>query len=438
MRMSGSIAKSSIMALVFAVIPISNFSTLAAGPQTPSCGNYKVTTNEVIVGVKFSKGTYQINAFGISCTKVMGSKGLFAKFLMLKDKDPLPKPWRYLADAVGAPKFTSGARVGFRVQSITTPTPIPTPSPTPTEIGVSTVSIDELKAEKVYVISRQNVNNSISQSSYINIFLNYNIGPNQKNSVISAEKDSINQAAKLWSKIYQPKEQLEVLFYNFIDLNWAETKFKQITGAETFYSAKSCNVNYCGGASAGRVGNGPWVYEQGLGGTLWNKSTSAHEYTHLAQTSGDSNYWNIAPLWLVEGMAQFYGEAIGYLPFDSNLKTRGEIHRQYGLDFRAANLGDIKTMLEKNSSVTVKSLMQLVEFPNPRHTQATTSAAYLLGSYATEVLVAVYGQTSVEQFISSFSTSSDWKVNFYKSFGISPDDFYVKLTPYLFEVSKEL
>ena len=76
-----------------------------------------------IVGVKFPKGTYQINSFGISCTKVMGSKGLFAKFLKLKDRDPLPKPWRYLADAIGAPKFSSGPGVGFRVQLITTPTP---------------------------------------------------------------------------------------------------------------------------------------------------------------------------------------------------------------------------------------------------------------------------------------------------------------------------
>ena len=149
MRMRGSIAKGLLMALVFALIPISTYSTSAAGPQTPSCGNYKVATNEVIVGVKFPKGSYQINSFGISCTKVMGSKGLFAQFLKLKDKDPLPKPWRYLADAIGAPKFSSAPGVGFRVQLITpTPkasptaigdpagaiggTPSPTPSPTPT------------------------------------------------------------------------------------------------------------------------------------------------------------------------------------------------------------------------------------------------------------------------------------------------------------------
>ena len=129
MRMRGSIAKGLRIALVFAIIPISTYSTIAAGPQTPSCGNYKVSTNQVIAGVKFPKGSYQINTFGISCAKVMGSKGIFAQFLKLKDKDPLPKPWRYLVDAVGAPKFTSGTGVGFRIQKIS-PTPTPTPFPT--------------------------------------------------------------------------------------------------------------------------------------------------------------------------------------------------------------------------------------------------------------------------------------------------------------------
>ncbi|TRZ86089.1 MAG: cytochrome b5 domain-containing protein [Streptomycetaceae bacterium] len=125
MKRSSILVVSIFFALTSATAPLVS----AAGPQTPSCGNYKVTKNEVIVGVEFPKGTYQINVFGISCTKVMGSKGLFAQFLKLKDKDPLPKPWSYLADAIGAPKFSSGPGVGFRVQLIT-PTPTPTPTPT--------------------------------------------------------------------------------------------------------------------------------------------------------------------------------------------------------------------------------------------------------------------------------------------------------------------
>ena len=143
MRIKGSAATGFLLALTIALIPVSSYSAIAAGPQTPSCGNYTVTANEVIVGVKFPKGTYQINAFGISCEKVMGSKGLFAQFLKLKDTDPLPKPWSYLADTIGEPKFSSGPGVGFRVQLLTlTPTAIPTPiaSATPTATPLSTAT----------------------------------------------------------------------------------------------------------------------------------------------------------------------------------------------------------------------------------------------------------------------------------------------------------
>ena len=62
-----------VLSIFFALTSTTATLVSAAGPQTPSCGNYKVTTNDVIVGVKFPKGSYQINAFGISCTKVMVS-----------------------------------------------------------------------------------------------------------------------------------------------------------------------------------------------------------------------------------------------------------------------------------------------------------------------------------------------------------------------------
>lgn len=325
---------------------------------------------------------------------------------------------------------------------VSTPASQPKPSQTQLEIPrvgrYEAVAIDTLSANSVYGRSRQEVNDAITKSSYVNTYLNFNIGPNQNSALITGEKDSLSKAARLWSSIYQPKEQLEVLFYNYVDLDWAKAKYTELTGAQTFYSATSCTTTYCGNSSAGRTGNGPWIYEQGLGGTLWNKATPAHEYTHLAQTSGSSNYWNIAPLWLVEGMAQFYGEAIGFVPFDSNLITRGEIHRQYSSDYKVAKQVDLKNLLEKNDVATVKTLMQSIEFPNPRHEQGLTAAAYLLGSYGSEVLVAVYGHSSVEAFIKAFTTSSDWKSNFNMSFGISSDEFYAKLTPYLFEVSKEL
>ena len=39
--------KGLLLAIVLALIPISAYGTEHAGPKTPSCGNYKVTKNEV-------------------------------------------------------------------------------------------------------------------------------------------------------------------------------------------------------------------------------------------------------------------------------------------------------------------------------------------------------------------------------------------------------
>ena len=93
-------------------------SAVAGGPKVPSCGTYKVLKNETIAGQAFPKGTYVVHAIGVPCNKVIGKKGLFAKFLNLPDNAALPKPWIYLAGAIGAPKFSSGQGVGFRAQRI--------------------------------------------------------------------------------------------------------------------------------------------------------------------------------------------------------------------------------------------------------------------------------------------------------------------------------
>jgi hypothetical protein len=54
----------------------------------------------------------------LEAMKSMGKTGLFSQFLQLKENDQLPKPWRYLKAAVGAPKFVKGPGVGFRVERV--------------------------------------------------------------------------------------------------------------------------------------------------------------------------------------------------------------------------------------------------------------------------------------------------------------------------------
>ena len=104
--------------LIVAAVTLIASSAFAQGPQTPSCGTFIVEKDSTIEGHLFTKGTYKINAIGISCEKVMGKYGLFDQFLSQDKSTPLPKPWKYLSEAVGAPKFVVAPGVGFRAQRI--------------------------------------------------------------------------------------------------------------------------------------------------------------------------------------------------------------------------------------------------------------------------------------------------------------------------------
>lgn len=107
-----------LLAVAACAVAIAAPGARAAGPQGPSCGTFKVRKNERIVNHPFPKGTYRLNAIGISCEKVRGKYGLFDQFLGQDDDTPLPRPWRFLAGAVGAPKFSAAPGVGFRAQWI--------------------------------------------------------------------------------------------------------------------------------------------------------------------------------------------------------------------------------------------------------------------------------------------------------------------------------
>lgn len=104
-------------ALVLCLVPVQAH---AAVPELPSCGKYTVSKNQIIAGREFSKGKYQIQVYGISCSRVLGKNGLFRKFLKLNDQDQLPKPWKHISGSAGTSRFSSGPGVGFRVNLIST------------------------------------------------------------------------------------------------------------------------------------------------------------------------------------------------------------------------------------------------------------------------------------------------------------------------------
>ena len=89
-----------------------------------------------------------------------------------------------------------------------------------------------------------------------------------------------------------------------------------------------------------------------------------------------------------------------------------------------------------NDVESVKKIMRSLE--SSRGSTGAIGLSYLLGSYATEVLVSIYGHEKMAMFYKGYSSGQNSEGNFLNVFGISLDVFYTKLTPYLAAVSAEL
>jgi len=425
MRIKGGVAKGLLISMILALIPLSAFGTNHAGPKTPSCGNYKVSTNEIIVGVKFPKGTYQINAFGISCAKVMGSKGLFAKFLKLKDKDPLPKPWYYLADAVGAPKFSSGPGVGFRVQLIAarpTPTPSPTPEKTPT--------IDNSFVPWSTEFAIENVSERAFKS-----FLDWS-----KEQALSPRKHQVIVQDTL--KDFKIVEDLQKIdnFTSGLFSQYFKTKSVTVIGSDEQWvisqifasggnlrnSQGRCNerydfLNIC----MNRDSHFGMVV---LDDCLLSKSPPCgisllpHEYFHLVQLNLADNvegqHWNYGfeeaknsfPHWLVEGSANFIASAIASIYLDGKYS-----------DFRKQSLS--------NRSRGPHMANALVDYevitPNQGWDEIRASS-YNIGHIATEFIVASIGFQKFLEIWKDYAVTKNFYLSFERITGISTTTFYSK------------
>ncbi len=325
------------------------------------------------------------------------------------------------------------------------PATLPSQKPSNTAAPVPQPTLDNLSVAGVYDFSRASVNAAILKNGSSKLSVSYFVGQNVASSTLDAVKPDLNRAIDLWGPVFAPTDRISIIWYVQQDLAWAASKYVEESGNPVQWSGilNSCTVNYCGNATATVGATGKFVFEQGmnLGQLGWNRSTAGHEFTHLAQSKLAYPNQQRMPLWLLEGGAQFYGEATGYLLIDPNKTIRSGMHKQYASDASALVANNfssqsLKQVLAAGNPANTANLFKLVELA-PWDSERT-SLAYLLGSYGTEVLVAVYGHQKIVELFREFETSTNWETNFQKVYGISTSTFYKKLTPYLQKMAGEL
>lgn len=323
---------------------------------------------------------------------------------------------------------------------VATPSPAPTSSTPPVK-----PTLDSLTVQAVYDSSIHEVNAAIAMNANMAFDIKFHVGKGVDVSFASTIKKDLLAAASLWGSKLTPNENVNVIWYTNQDLDWAKAKYVEVSGNPISWSNinSSCTVTYCGNATATVTGAGVYVFEQGMkhNPDNWNRSSAPHEYTHLAQYKISNQRVFEMPLWLKEGSAQFYGEAIGYSRIYTHSTIRRGMHTQFARDTEEAistlyQGSNLKQVLARATESDALRLMNAIEAK--QGSGSLTGLAYLLGSYASEVLVAVYGHEKMLSLYESFATSSNLQSNFEKVYGMSTETFYKKLAPYFKLISTEL
>lgn len=360
------------------------------------------------------------------CKKV-GGKLIWQKKVV---KTPKPKPSRQ-------PSIPTPAPSPSPTSTAPTPAPVPTPAPTPEPTAPpAPITFDNLDQKWTSVVARNELNSQLSQLTQPRSVVEIISGPNVVASDLEEEKRLLAIAERMFSKYFQP-QSYQVVFFSEKDGAWAEQALQTYGGGfptkiedEIKKWPNGCNFAF---ATVGK--KGPIYYQcmDTRGRGINDKQTAIHEYFHLVQQK-----FQDGPMacWLLEGSATYFGVALGVDGSDSSGAAGSKFIQQLAYQYNpggSASNPPNRRMRDLVQSVegAIKVLTDLELQPRGPQDNCLSLGAYSAGHIATEALIAVKGFTTYMSFLDSLKNGRDWRTNFELAFGISTQEFYKKLAPYL-------
>ena len=382
-------------------------STSVASEQGTPCGIYKNSKNEVIAGVKFPKGDYHIYTYGMPCNKVLGKKGILATFLKQKDKDPLPKPWKYQSDTVGAQGF-SASGVGFRVKLI-----------------------EKIQLSETATKALQSINAQLKSASQSNLKIELALAMDSHKLFAELVPIIIREDAKFWSNFYDPKVVLPVAIALPGDSDWLNQNFAKYSYSlhpQLYEKIKNQDKEGMIFDAQENPSTGSVLYfvidRDKAQQPALVKSVITHEFVHVIQIGLTGARNGRIPCWSTEGSAVFYGNAITASKSESPESEYSELRKNW------LAIKNLKKALSGKSKTEILDLLKKSE-SDFRVCAEPLSLGYSAGSLMTEVLIAEHGH---EKFVQWWikSRDNDWRKEFASLFGIEIDTFYTNLAiPYI-------
>lgn len=240
---------------------------------------------------------------------------------------------------------------------------------------------------------------------------------------------------------YFSPAKFQVIMFTNKDSTWADNAITEYGGNFPFKLSDeivkgSTGGKYCNFAFATKGKDGVPIYfdctDTRKARDWANYQNPPHEYFHLVQAA-------LAgvpiPSWLLEGSAAFFGEAIGYRDLKSPIDSKKAQNINTGHDFDPDNQGfdpnRFVNWMKTASPTAVSKVYKYLESTNVPNLEGNKHAYYSLGSIATEALVASFGVDGFMKIFSELKTGKTFADAFKTSYGITPDEFYVKLAHYL-------
>lgn len=332
----------------------------------------------------------------------------------------------------------SGNQLKWKVSKPKTKTPKPNPGSKQPAQPILPITFDNLDRNRTSVEAKRKVNELFLKTTPVESTAIYYVGPNVREDILIEEKRLLQIGERFFYQYFKPSK-FHVLLFSEKDVDWLEAnqepKFRNRSSLkQSIQSAPT----WCNWAGATRHENGePLFYMclQTTGRGIADKQTSIHEYFHLLQF--EYNGSEKMPCWIMEGTATFFGVALGVGPADPTGVLADNFLRDLAYNYNPQGITEIKypnstmrdALLTENGPI---SIMKELEFPTANASRNCAAwGAYTAGWLATEALVAVAGVETFMDFLKLINTEVSWKIAFEKTYNMSVDTFYQKLSPYL-------
>lgn len=303
------------------------------------------------------------------------------------------------------------------------------------------LSFDNLDVERVRQAAFKEVSGSLQNLEALESLFITTAGPSLSKDRIQSEFANLGIAANLWSDIWLPKKA-NIVYYTETDIDWVDDAACSKAGycpsqQEAKISQRIKQESpFCSGAFADNSAkNGPF-FAQCLGNgsdRQKNRQTGPHEYFHWVQFSAMNSKWSSVPNWFIEGSADYFGDAVASWTPDGMASFMDAMQHESSKNWMDQ---DICPLGVPNPQV----IAQCFKIAEGNDSTAKSKAGWVMadlsfymGSQATEAMLAVKGMNVFKQFLNELG-KSDFDAAFKKHYGLTLEEFYPKVSKYVYEM----